>query len=82
MGGGGGGGKGSAPVVTTPATPVPPAPVRTPVDPEAKDTTVQVEDSKAKKAAAAKKASLFADAETLGQTAAQAGSVFSRTLGG
>jgi hypothetical protein len=56
--------------------------VRTPVDPEAEDTTVQVENSKAKKAAAAKKASLFADAESLGQTAAQAGSVFSRTLGG
>lgn len=78
--GGGGGGKGSAPSIP-PATVTPtPAPVRE-VNPEAKDTTIQVQDDKAQKAAAAKRSVYASDAESLGSPSA-AGSVYARTLGG
>ncbi len=79
----GGGGKGSAPETVIPPTEPPPTPVQAPVDPEAQDTTVSVENqTAAKQAALRKRESLFADADALGESAQEAGSVFSRTLGG
>lgn len=78
--GGGGGGKGGGASIP-PATVAPtPAPVRE-VNPEAQDTTVQVADDKAQKAAAAKRSVYASDSEALGSPT-QAGSVYARTLGG
>lgn len=79
--GGGGGGKGGTPEVKTTAV-SPAAPAVAPVNPEAKEATVQDVSIKDKQAALQKTKSVYFDEDRLGETATSAGSVYSKTLGG